>query len=139
MFTLAISCLTTLHCLPIYTHSWTYIPGSYAILFFTTLDITSITSHIHNSVLILLWLCLFISFRAISPLFTSNILELNQVNIRNNIIARKNKLNLQFLCNIALYSIGPYFYPQSHPQLGVVFVLAPSRHSFWSYFSTDLQ
>ena len=28
---------------------------------------------------------------------------------------------------------------QSHPQLGIVFALAPSLHSFWSYFSTDLQ
>ena len=28
---------------------------------------------------------------------------------------------------------------QSHPQLGVVFALALSLHSFWSYFSTDLQ
>ena len=26
-----------------------------------------------------------------------------------------------------------------HPQLGVVFALAPTLHSFWSYFSTDLQ
>ena len=41
----------------------------------------------------------------------------------------------RFLCNIALYSIGPYFYHQSHPQLGIVFALAPSLHSFWSYFS----
>ena len=40
-----------------------------------------------------------------------------------------------FLCNIALYSIGPCFYHQSHPQLGIVFALAPSLHSFWSYFS----
>ena len=24
-------------------------------------------------------------------------------------------------------------------KLGVVFALAPSLHSFWSYFSTDLQ
>ena len=45
----------------------------------------------------------------------------------------------RFLCNIALYSIGPCFYHQSHPQLGIVFALAPSLHSFWSYFSTDLQ
>ena len=30
------------------------------------------------------------------------------------------------------------FYHQSHPQLGIVFALAPS-HCFWSYFSTDLQ
>ena len=27
----------------------------------------------------------------------------------------------------------------SHPKLGIVFALAPSLHSFWSYFSTDLQ
>ena len=45
----------------------------------------------------------------------------------------------KFLCNSALYSIGPCFYHQSHPQLGIVFALAPSLHSFWSYFSTDLQ
>ena len=45
----------------------------------------------------------------------------------------------RFLCNIALYGIGPCFYHQSHPQLGVIFALAPSLHSFWSYFSTDLQ
>ena len=44
-----------------------------------------------------------------------------------------------FLCNIALYSIGLYFHHQSHPQLGVVFALALSLHSFWSSFSTDLQ
>ena len=43
------------------------------------------------------------------------------------------------LCNIALYSIGPCFYHQSHPQLGIIFALAPSLHSFWSYFSTELQ
>ena len=41
-----------------------------------------------------------------------------------------------FLCNIDLYSIRLYFYHQSHPQLGVVFSLAPSLHSLWSYFST---
>ena len=36
------------------------------------------------------------------------------------------------LCNIALYSFKPCFYHQSHPQLGVVFALAPSLHSFWN-------
>ena len=45
----------------------------------------------------------------------------------------------RFLCNIALYSIGPCFYHQSHLQLGIIFALAPSLHSFWSCFSTDLQ
>ena len=41
--------------------------------------------------------------------------------------------------SIALYSIRLYFYHQLHPQLGVVFALALSLHSFWSYFSTFLQ
>ena len=36
----------------------------------------------------------------------------------------------RFLCNIALYSIRPCFYHQSHPQLTIVFALAPSLHSF---------
>ena len=45
----------------------------------------------------------------------------------------------RFLCNIALYSIGPCLYHQSHPQLCIFFALAPFLHSFWSYFSTDLQ
>ena len=35
------------------------------------------------------------------------------------------------------YSTGLCFYHQSHPQLGAA--VAPSLHSFWSYFSTDLQ
>ena len=45
----------------------------------------------------------------------------------------------QFPVNIVLYSIGLCFCHQSHPQLGVVFALAPSHHYFWSYFSTLLQ
>ena len=32
-------------------------------------------------------------------------------------------LHSRFLCNIALYSMRPCFYHQSHPQLGVVFAL----------------
>ena len=50
------------------------IPGSYAILLFTTSDFTSITSHIHNWVLFLLWACLFILSRVISLLISSSIL-----------------------------------------------------------------
>ena len=54
MLTLSISCLTTslLH--------GPNIPGSYAIFFFTASNFTSFTSHIHNWVLFLLWLCFFI-------------------------------------------------------------------------------
>ena len=47
---------------------------SYAILLFTALDLASITHHIHNWVLFLLWLHPFILSRVISPLFSSSIL-----------------------------------------------------------------
>ena len=74
--------------------------------------------------------------RGFSPLLrllTSTVLLLH-------ILCIKNMLSIfRFLCNIALYSIGPCFYHQSHTQLGIVFALDPSLHSFWSYFSTDLQ
>ena len=48
------------------------IPGSYAILLFTASDFTSITSHIHNWVVFLLWLHLFILSGLISPLISSS-------------------------------------------------------------------
>ena len=50
------------------------IPGSCAILFFTAWDFTSTTSHIHNWVLFLLWLCLFFLSGVMSPLISSSIL-----------------------------------------------------------------
>ena len=50
------------------------IPGSYAILLFTASDLASITSHIHNWVLFLLWLHPFILFGVISALISSSIL-----------------------------------------------------------------
>ena len=48
--------------------------GSYAILLFTASDFASITSLIHNWVLFLLWLHLFILSGVISPLISSCIL-----------------------------------------------------------------
>ena len=51
------------------------IPGSYAILLFTALDLASITSPIHNWVLFLLWFHPFILFEIISPLISSSILR----------------------------------------------------------------
>ena len=54
------------------------IPGSYAILLFTALDLASITSHIHNWMLCLRWLCLFILSGVISPLISSSILGIYQ-------------------------------------------------------------
>ena len=50
------------------------IPGSYAILLFTASGLVSITSHIHNWVLFLLWLHPFILSVVISPLISSSIL-----------------------------------------------------------------
>ena len=49
-------------------------PGFYAILLFTVLDYTSITSHTHNWVLFLLWLHRFILSGVISPPLSSSIL-----------------------------------------------------------------
>ena len=54
------------------------IQGFYAILLFTALDFTYITSHIHNWVLFLLWLYLFIISVVISPLNASSILSTYQ-------------------------------------------------------------
>ena len=71
MFTLAISVWP----LSIYLGSWPNIPGSYVILLFTASDFTSITSHIHNWVLLLLWFYPFILSRVISPLISSSILD----------------------------------------------------------------
>ena len=74
VFTLAISCLTTSKLpLPISNHGPNF-PGSYAILHFTASAFTSITSHIHNWVLFLLWLHLVILSGVISPLISSSIL-----------------------------------------------------------------
>ena len=54
------------------------IPGSYAILFFTALDLASITSHIHNWVMFSFLLSLSILSGVISPLFSSNLLGTNR-------------------------------------------------------------
>ena len=50
------------------------IPGSYTMLLFTALDLASITSHIHNWVLFMLWLHPFILSGVISPLISSSML-----------------------------------------------------------------
>ena len=49
------------------------VPGTYAILLFTALDLASINSNIHNWGLFLLWLHLFILSGVISPLISSSI------------------------------------------------------------------
>ena len=72
MFTLAISCFfyhfqfALIHGLDI--------PGSYAILFFTALDLASITSHIHNWVLFCFGSACSFFLELFPPLFSSSIL-----------------------------------------------------------------
>ena len=51
------------------------IPGSYEKLLFTALDLVSITSHIHNWILVLLWFHPFILSGVISPLISCSILD----------------------------------------------------------------
>ena len=70
-FTLAISCFDHFQFALIHGPD---IPGSYAILLFTTSDLAFITSHIHRWVVFLLWLHLFILPGVISPLISSSIL-----------------------------------------------------------------
>ena len=70
-FTLSISCLNTSNFPLIHGPD---IPGSYAILLFTALDLAFITSHFHNWVLSLLWLHPLILSGVISPLISSSIL-----------------------------------------------------------------
>ena len=71
MLTLAVSCFDDFQFILIHGSN---IPGSYAILFFTASDLTSITSHIHNWELFLLWLSLVILSGAIFLLISSSIL-----------------------------------------------------------------
>ena len=70
MFTLAISCdhfqFSLIH--------GPNIPGSYAILLFIALNLSSITSPIHNWVVFLLWLHPFLLSGVISPLISSSTL-----------------------------------------------------------------
>ena len=69
-FTLPISCLTTSN-LPWFTDLTFQVPTQYL---FRASDFTSITSHIHNSVLFLLWLRLFILSGVISSVISHSIL-----------------------------------------------------------------
>ena len=60
--------------LPIYVDSWAWHSRFQCNIVLTVSNFTSITSHIHNWVLFLLWLHLFILSGVISPLFSSSLL-----------------------------------------------------------------
>ena len=70
MFTLAISCLTTSN-FPWFMDLPFQVPMQYCS---TASDFTSIINHIHNCVVFLFWLSLFILFVVSSPLISSSIL-----------------------------------------------------------------
>ena len=72
MFTLAISCLTTSNLSWFIDLTFTG-TRSLCNIALKASDFTSITCHIHNGVLFLLWLCLFILSGVISSLFSSSI------------------------------------------------------------------
>ena len=76
VFILAISCLTT-SSLHWFTDLMFQVAMQYC--FFTASDFPSITTHIHNWALFLLWLCLFILSQAISPLCPRSILATYQL------------------------------------------------------------
>ena len=61
---------------PPFGDPWTscLLPSHYAILFFIASYFISTTSYIHNWMVFLLWLCLFILSGVISPFFSSRIL-----------------------------------------------------------------
>ena len=61
--------------LPICSDSWAKCSRFLCSMLFTSLDFTSITSHIHNGVLFLLWLHLFILSGVLSALISSSIWE----------------------------------------------------------------
>ena len=138
MFTLAISCLTTSKWpLPVSNHGPNF-PGSYAILHFTASDFTSITSHIHNWVLFLLWIHLLILSGVISPLIFSSILGTNwpgefifQYPIFLPFRTVHGVLKARIMKWFAIpFSRGPNFVRTLHHDLSVLGV--PSRHG--SYF-----
>ena len=98
------------------------IPGSYAILFFTALDFISIISHIHNWVLLLLWLSLFSWWLdAINYL-----IHMSLINLWELVIDREACV----LPSIGLQRVGHDWGTELNWQ---------PLHSFWSCLSTLLQ
>ena len=113
------------------------IPGFYALLLFTASDFASITSHIHNWVLFLLWLLLFILSGVISPLISRSILGtyrpgkfIFQCPIILPFHTVHGVLKARILMWFAIpFSSGSHFVRSLHHDL---FVLGgPARHGSW--------
>ena len=134
MFTLAISCLTSSN-LPVHGPN---IPCSYAVMFFTSLDFTSITSHIHSWVLFSLWLHPFILSGVISPLISSNILGAyspGEFNFQCHIFLPFHTVHGVLKARILKwfvipFSSGPCFVRTLHHDLSVLVALHGIAHSF---------
>ena len=114
------------------------IPGSCAILLFTTSNLASMTSHIHNWELFLVWLHPFILSGVISPLIPSSILGtylpgefLFQYPIMLPFQTIHGVLKARILKWFAIpFSTGPRFVRTLHHDLYVLVTLYDTAHSF---------
>ena len=112
--------------------------GSYAIFLFTASDFTSITLHIHNWMLFLLWLHFFILSGIISPLISSSILGtyrpgkfIFQCPIFLPFHTVHGVLKAGILKWFAIpFSSGPHFVKTLHHDLSVSGALHGMAHSF---------
>ena len=131
-FTLAISCLTTSNFALIHGPN---IPDSYAILLFTASDFTSITSHIHNWMLFLLWFRLSVLSRVFSPLISSSILDIYHPGSSSFSV-----ISFCLVCGVLkvrmlkwfaiIFSSGARFVRTLHHELSIWVALHGMTHSF---------
>ena len=113
------------------------IPGFYAVLLFTASDFASITSHIHNWVL-LFWLRLFILSGVISPLISSSLLGtyrpgefIFQCPIFLPFHTVHGILKARILKWFAIpFSSGPHFVRTLHRDLSLLVALHGLAHSY---------
>ena len=110
------------------------IPGFYAVLLFTALDFTSITSHIHNEALFLLWLRLFILSGVISPFFSSRVLG-TEFTFQSHVLLPFHTVHEVLQARILKwfvipFSSGPRFVRTLHHDPSVLVALQGMAHSF---------
>ena len=102
------------------------------------LDFASITSHIHHWSLFSLWLCLFILFGLISPLFSNRILGIYQsgkfmfqCHIFSSFHTVHGVLKARIVKWFVIpFSIGPHFVRTFHHDPSVLGGLHGTAHSF---------
>ena len=93
MFTLAIFCFTSSN-LPWFMDLTLQVPMHF--VFFNRSNFTSVTSPIHNWMLLLLWLYLFILSRVISPLFSGSLRKQTFRGHKRNLACTRTQLKKQW-------------------------------------------